>query len=83
MKAFDLPPIRITSAEGTIKTELVLDEIRKARNILLFMRDEKGEPRFIYSDLGEDEFLTVNILMLRNIELFNFFKTCLKDIEVF
>jgi len=78
---FKMPPMILTNLYDTIQFESVIDEIRKARNILLLMRDERGEHRFIYSELGEVELLMTIILMYRHIEVFNFFKLVILDIE--
>lgn len=81
MKAFDLPKMRISKVENLVQLERVFDLLREARNIVTFLRDDKGEFRFLYSDFGEDEYLMMSILMLRHIEVYNFFKLAVIDIE--
>ncbi len=80
---FKKPQMSITNVEGLTQMESVIDAIRRAKNIILFMRDEFGEIRFLHTDLGEEEYLIANILMHRNIEVFNFFKANILDIERF
>lgn len=79
--AFSLPKMTISKIETLIQLDRVFDLIRKASNVITFFRDEKGEFRFLYTDLGEDEFLMMTILMHRHIEVFEFFKTAVLDIE--
>ena len=80
--ALNLPRIEKTTIEGEVKLDAVFDLIRSAKNVIVFFRNEiKQEFRFLYSGLGEEEFLTMSILMLRNIEVFNFFKLLIIDIE--
>lgn len=79
--AFDLPKMRMTKVENLIKLEEVFKLIKQAKNVMAFFRDEKGEFRFLYTDIGEDEFLMMSILMHRHIEVYNFFKLAIIDIE--
>jgi len=81
IKAFNLPKMKISTADDFVKMERVFDLMREAKNIITFLRDEKGEFRFLYSDLGGDEFLMMAILMNRHIEVFNFIKLVVLDIE--
>lgn len=79
--ALRLPRMSISKVETLIQLEKVFDLIRKAKNVITFFRDEQGEFRFLYTDLDEEEFLMLTILMNRHIEVFEFFKTAILDIE--
>lgn len=80
--ALQLPRMELTTIENHIKLEEAINLIREAKNVLLFIKDEaKQKFRFLYSALEEDEFLMLAILLLRNIELFNFVKLVILDIE--
>lgn len=80
--ALQLPRTQLTNIESLVKLEKVFDLIREAKNVMVFFRNEvKQEFRLLYSGLGEEEFLMMSILILRNIEVFNFFKILIIDIE--
>lgn len=80
--ALQLPRMQLTNIESLVKLEKVFDLIREAKNAIVFFRNEaKQEFRLLYSDFGEEEFLMMSILLLRNIEVFNFFKLLIIDIE--
>ncbi len=79
--ALKLPPIKHFKADTDIKLEKVFDLMRNAKNVITFMRDEAGEFRFLYTEFGEEEFLTLAILMNRHIEVHDFFKLVMLDIE--
>ena len=80
--AMNLQRLQKTNIEGEVKLDAVFDLIRNAKNVIVFFRNEiKQEFRLLYSDFGEEEFLMMSILLLRNIEVFNFFKLVIIDIE--
>lgn len=80
--ALQLPKLNLTTCETHVKLEKVFDKIRESKNVLVFLGTEvKQEFKLLYSGFGEEEFLMMSILLFRHIELFNFFKLLILDVE--
>ena len=80
MRAFDLPKMKIENRFDYDKDE-ILKELMDAPVILTSYRTKEGESRFLFTDLGEEEFKLFVSQVNRLIPLYDFVKCAIQNID--
>ncbi len=78
--ALNLPRISCLELEQE-NIENILKDISRAKAVVTFYETVKGEYKFLFTDLGENEYALLLMQIHRNVEVFDFFKLIIITIE--
>src|SRR5688572_979812 len=78
--ALKLPRINISEREQEKMTD-VLNELSSAKAVVMFYENQKGEYKFLFTDLDQMEFEMMFMEIHRHVQVSEFFKTLIERIE--
>jgi hypothetical protein len=78
--ALRLPRINISEREQE-KMADILNELPNAKAVVMFYENQKGEYKFLFTDLDQKEFEMLFMEIHRHVQVSEFFKTLIETIE--